>query len=49
MSLTQTMHIMNKIATENPEKFNYLKQLTNHIDLIANVPVRNVIKSNQLL
>ncbi|XP_065222148.1 xanthine dehydrogenase/oxidase-like [Planococcus citri] len=42
MSLTQTMKILNEKATKKPKKFGYLKKLTNHIDLIANVPVRNV-------
>lgn len=40
-SLTTTMQAFNQIATENSQ-FAYLKQLANHIDLVANVPVRNV-------
>lgn len=42
MSLTKAMEVMTKVATENPGKFEYLKQVAKHIDLIANVPVRNV-------
>lgn len=48
MSLTRTMEVMNKVAAENPNTFGYLKQLASHIDLIANVPVRNV-RNNKLL
>lgn len=44
MSLTRTMQVMNKAAAKNPNNFGYLKQLSSHIDLIANVPIRNVIE-----
>ena len=44
LSLTDTMLIFDKIAKEH-EKFAYLKKLSHHIDLIANVPVRNVSKT----
>ncbi|XP_044766834.1 xanthine dehydrogenase/oxidase-like [Coccinella septempunctata] len=41
MSLTKTMELFYKIANSNP-KFAHLKTMADHIDLIANVPVRNV-------
>lgn len=41
MSLTATMELFYKLSAENP-KFKYLSKLADHIDLIANVPVRNV-------
>lgn len=40
MSLTETMEVLQK-ASMRPG-FQYLKCFVNHIDLIANVPVRNV-------
>lgn len=40
MSLTETMDIFKKASMRSG--FNYLKYLVDHIDLIANVPVRNV-------
>lgn len=42
MTLSSAIDVFTKVANENPDKFAYLKQLANHIDLIANVPVRNV-------
>lgn len=42
MSLTETMNLFYKLGAENP-KFSYLTKLADHIDVIANVPVRNVI------
>ncbi|XP_065224600.1 uncharacterized protein LOC135848592 [Planococcus citri] len=42
ISLNQTMKVMHEVASKNPKQFGYLKKLANHIDLIANVPVRNV-------
>lgn len=41
VSLTETMAILTEAAKKNL-KFNYCLQLVKHIDLIANVPVRNV-------
>lgn len=41
VSLTETMNIMSKAATTHPE-FEYCKDIVKHIDLVANVPVRNV-------
>lgn len=41
-TLTAAIDIFTKIANEKPDKFGYLKQLADHISLIANVPVRNV-------
>ncbi|KAL3274970.1 hypothetical protein HHI36_019745 [Cryptolaemus montrouzieri] len=41
MSLTNTMDLFNEMAKTN-DKFAYLKTMADHIDLIANVPVRNV-------
>lgn len=40
MSLTQTMEILQ--STSKQPGFEYLEVLWNHIDLVANVPVRNV-------
>lgn len=44
-SLTDTMEFFYKKATQEPQQFGYLKSLADHIDLIANVPVRNVSKT----
>ncbi|XP_049819814.1 uncharacterized protein LOC109604513 isoform X2 [Aethina tumida] len=41
MSLNETLNIFNKVSTQN-SKFKYLQKMARHIDLIANVPVRNV-------
>lgn len=43
MSLTEAMNLFNKISEEN-NRFKYLSKLAQHIDLVANVPVRNVRK-----
>lgn len=40
VSLTETMEILTKAS--NQIGFEYCKHLVDHIDLIANVPVRNV-------
>ncbi|CAO1303177.1 unnamed protein product [Diamesa tonsa] len=40
VTLTEAMEIFTKIAEEK-KGFEYLKELVKHIDLIANVPVRN--------
>jgi xanthine dehydrogenase/oxidase len=40
-SLTAAMEIFNQVGDENPQ-FSYFKQLASHLDLVANVPVRNV-------
>ncbi|BES97397.1 2 iron, 2 sulfur cluster Hypothetical protein [Nesidiocoris tenuis] len=41
VSLTETMELFQNLAKEQPGKFLYCKTLADHIDLIANVPVRN--------
>lgn len=41
MTLTEAMDLFDRISQEN-KNFIYLKKLKSHIDLIANVPVRNV-------
>lgn len=41
-SLSATMEFFYKKASEKPLQFGYLQSLADHIDLIANVPVRNV-------
>ncbi|XP_066997187.2 xanthine dehydrogenase [Anabrus simplex] len=41
MSLTETMELFYKISVEQPDKYGYTSVLADHIDLIANVPVRN--------
>lgn len=40
VNLTETMDILTKASTTTG--FEYCKHLVKHIDLIANVPVRNV-------
>lgn len=40
MTLTNTMNLFNELS--NQVQFSYLKKMADHIDLIANVPVRNV-------
>jgi len=40
-SLTATMRYFYDKSSQEPRMFSYLKQLADHIDLIANVPVRN--------
>lgn len=42
VSLTETMKFFRKISREMPDKYGYCSVLADHIDLIANVPVRNV-------
>lgn len=44
VTLTETMEILNKAS--NQSGFEYCKHLVHHIDLIANVPVRNVSTKN---
>jgi len=44
MSLTEAMDTFNRISKENA-RYKYTKALADHIDLIANVPVRNVSTS----
>lgn len=41
MTLTKTIYLFNNLSTTNSE-FAFLKKVAEHIDLIANVPVRNV-------
>lgn len=45
MPLTETMNLFYKLGEEHP-KFSYLTKLADHIDVIANVPVRNVSYKN---
>lgn len=40
VSLTELMNILTDAANKN-DKFGYCKEMVKHIDLIANVPVRN--------
>ncbi|XP_069694441.1 xanthine dehydrogenase-like isoform X2 [Periplaneta americana] len=40
VSLTEAMNLFYKLSEENPD-YKYTKVLADHIDLIANVPVRN--------
>jgi len=44
MSLTEAMDTFNRISKEHA-RYKYTKALADHIDLIANVPVRNVSTS----
>jgi hypothetical protein len=41
MSLTEAMALFYSISEDNP-RYKYTRVLADHIDLIANVPVRNV-------
>lgn len=41
MTLTKAIELFNDLSTTN-SKFGFLKKVADHIDLIANVPVRNV-------
>jgi xanthine dehydrogenase/oxidase len=43
MSLTEAMNLFYSISGEN-KSYKYTKVLADHIDLIANLPVRNVSK-----
>ncbi|KAF6204368.1 hypothetical protein GE061_002709 [Apolygus lucorum] len=41
ISLTEAMALFYKLAKDKPNQYSYMKVLGDHIDLIANVPVRN--------
>ncbi|CAH1401637.1 unnamed protein product [Nezara viridula] len=41
VNLTEAMEFFYKMAYEQPAKFEYLKALADHFDMIANIPVRN--------
>lgn len=41
MSLTEAMALFYSLSEDNP-RYKYTRVLADHIDLIANVPVRNV-------
>ncbi|PSN56312.1 hypothetical protein C0J52_07515 [Blattella germanica] len=41
MTLTDTRNLFNQVA-EKDQNYSYLAVLANHIDLIANIPVRNI-------
>lgn len=42
MTLTDTMDVIRKLSQENDKYFGYLKNVWDHLDVVANVPVRNV-------
>ncbi|KAF6212617.1 hypothetical protein GE061_013143 [Apolygus lucorum] len=42
MTLTELISLFNEVAKEKPLLFGYTKVLAKHIDLVANVPVRNI-------
>lgn len=44
-SLNVFMGILKKVAKEHPQDFSYLLHIAAHVDLVANVPVRNVRKA----
>lgn len=46
VSLTEFMEYLSEVAAEKPE-FAYCQKLVSHVDLIANVPVRNVSSIQQ--
>lgn len=41
LSLNKTMRIFYDVSSKN-QQFSYLSKIADHIDLVANVPVRNV-------
>jgi xanthine dehydrogenase/oxidase len=41
VSLTEAMALFYSLSEDNP-RYKYMRVLADHIDLIANVPVRNV-------
>lgn len=41
-SLNALMDILKKVADEKPQQYSYMHHIVAHIDLVANVPVRNV-------
>lgn len=43
-SLTETMNIFAELSAKSKD-FKYLEELRKHIDLVANVPVRNVSRN----
>lgn len=43
LSLNDVKQLFYDTAKKNPKMFSYLSQMADHIDLVANVPVRNVI------
>lgn len=45
MTLTKAINLFEQLSKTNP-KFAFLKQVADHIDLIANVPVRNVSRAS---
>lgn len=42
MTLAETIKFFRKISTQNPLLYGYTGVLADHIELVANVPVRNV-------
>lgn len=44
-TLTTSIKLLKQIAEENSQQFAYLNNIGNHLDSIANFPVRNVCKS----
>lgn len=45
ITLTEMIALFEKVSHDNPLMFGYTKNLASHIDLVANVPVRNVSTS----
>lgn len=43
VSLTDTMNIIKNVAEEKEESFWHLQKVYDHLDIVANVPVRNVL------
>lgn len=44
-TLTTSIELLKQMAEDNSEEFAYLTNIANHIESIANFPVRNVCKS----
>lgn len=49
INLTEAMELFYKLAKDQPGQYTYCRTMADHIDLIANVPVRNVIFNMCLL
>lgn len=42
MTLTDTIDVFRTVAASNPSQFGYLTDPADHLELVANTPVRNV-------
>lgn len=42
VTLNSAIEIFRKVSTEDQKNFGYLSELADHLELVANTPVRNV-------